>query len=97
VFKNPVLGETIDGIGEYDQRVGAGMLIDRAGCKGMHIGGATVSDQHANFITTTKDAKASDVIELIELVERRVLDVFGVPMDRELVIWGQPSNDGGRS
>ncbi len=95
VFKNPVLNEPIEDIGGFKERVGAGMLIDRAGCKGMSLGGATVSDRHANFITTTKDAKASDVIELIELVERRVLEVFGVPMDRELVIWGQQTDEDG--
>ncbi len=87
VFKNPVLDQSIAGIAESGERAGAGMLIDRAGCKGMSVGGATVSDLHANFITTTKDAKARQVIELIEQVHDRVHDVFGVSLERELVIW----------
>ena len=71
------------------------MLIDRAGCKGMAIGGATVSNLHANFITTTPDAKARQVIELIEQVQSRVLAVYGVSLERELVIWSDEAVDSG--
>lgn len=88
VFKNPVLSMQIDEIGDANTRVGAGKLIDRAGCKGLAVRGAQVSQVHANFITTTKDAKAQDVIDLISMIQHRVLDVFGVPLERELVIWG---------
>ncbi|MDF1808115.1 MAG: UDP-N-acetylmuramate dehydrogenase [Phycisphaerales bacterium] len=88
VFKNPVLLKELEGIGVANTRVGAGMLIDRAGCKGLAVRGAQVSQVHANFMTTTKDAKAQDVIELISLVQHRVFDVFGVTLERELVIWG---------
>tara|TARA_R110002073_G_scaffold118918_3_gene259009 strand:+ start:117308 stop:118258 length:951 start_codon:yes stop_codon:yes gene_type:complete len=88
VFKNPTLHDPIDGIGEPNDRVSAGMLIDRAGCKGMTHRGATVSKLHANFITTTSDTKARAVIELIALVQNRVYDAFGIQLDRELIIWG---------
>jgi UDP-N-acetylmuramate dehydrogenase len=87
VFKNPTLVEDIGGIGARNERVSAGLLIDRAGCKGMRVGGAEVSQMHANFITTTHDACASSVIELIEQVQSRVLDRFDVALHRELVIW----------
>lgn len=98
VFKNPVLNETISEIGEANARVGAGMLIDRAGGKGLSVGGAVVSDLHANFITTSKDAQARDVIELIAKVQALVLDTFGVTLDRELIIWGdEPTDSGGKS
>ena len=93
VFKNPTLTEPIEGIGEADDRVSAGMLIDRAGLKGLSVRGATVSEVHANFVTTTPDAKAHDVIELIELVRARVLDRFGVNLHNELVIWSSQSGD----
>ncbi len=89
VFKNPVLAEDIEEIGSQGDRVSAGMLIDRAGCKRMRIGGAQVSSVHANFITTDQDAKARSVIELIGLVEQRVLDQFGLQLERELVIWSE--------
>ncbi len=87
VFKNPTLIEPIEGIGSARERVSAGMLIDRAGCKGMSVRGASVSQMHANFITTTPDAQAHDVIELIEEVRTRVFDVYGVALHNELVIW----------
>jgi len=89
VFKNPTLIEPIEGIGDEGQRVSAGMLIDRAGLKGFSIRGASVSEVHANFITTTQDAHAHDVIELIEQVRVRVADTFGVQLQNELVIWSE--------
>lgn len=88
-FKNPTLHEPLDGIGEPGDRVSAGMLIDRAGCKGISAGGASVSEVHANFIVTTSDAKAQHVIELMREVQRRVHDRFGVILEREVVVWGE--------
>jgi UDP-N-acetylmuramate dehydrogenase len=87
VFKNPMLSESIPEVAQAGQRAGAGKLIDLTGCKGMAVHGAQVSQVHANFITTTKDAKASHVIELISQVENQVFDRFGVRLKRELVIW----------
>lgn len=87
VFKNPTLIKPIEDIGQAGDRVSAGMLIDRAGCKGLAVGGASVSHVHANFITTTPQARAGHVIELIEQVSRRVYDRYGVTLETELVIW----------
>ena len=87
VFKNPTLAAAVDGIGAAGERVSAGMLIDRAGCKGLSLGGAEVSGAHANFIVTRPGAKAADVIGLMEQVARRVADVFGVALEPEVVIW----------
>lgn len=91
VFKNPVLAHDIDGIGGADQRVGAGLLIDRAGCKGMAVGGASVSERHANFLVVNKErATAADVLELIGRVQADVRGRFGIELETEVVIWGQP-------
>jgi UDP-N-acetylmuramate dehydrogenase len=87
VFKNPVLTEDLMDLGVEGQRVSAGMLIDRAGGKSMRVGGASVSELHANFFVCEKDACARDVIDLIARVQRRVLDTFGVTLEREVVIW----------
>lgn len=86
-FKNPTLAAPIEGVGDAGQRVSAGRLIDLAGCKGMGVGGAEVSHGHANFIITRKGATAGDVIRLMEEIERRVLDRFGVRLEREVVVW----------
>lgn len=89
VFKNPVLQEAIAGVGRAGQRVGAGLLIDRAGCKGWAVGGASVSQRHANFITVDKkQANAANIIELIERVRVAVRERFGITLHTEVVIWG---------
>lgn len=92
-FKNPTLTEPVDTIGDTGDRVSAGMLIDRAGCKSMTVGGATVSELHANFITTTPDAKAADVITLMNQVRSRVHDTFGISLQSEVVIWSRDPED----
>jgi UDP-N-acetylmuramate dehydrogenase len=86
-FKNPTLTTDLNGIGEAGQRVSAGLLIDRAGGKGMTAGGATVSEHHANFIVTRPDSIAADVIRLMEQVEQLVNERFGVSLEREVVVW----------
>ncbi len=86
-FKNPTLSADLKDIGAAGQRVSAGLLIDRAGCKGMRVGGAMVSPRHGNFVVTGPGAKARDVIELMELMVKRVRDAFGVTIEPEVVIW----------
>jgi len=88
-FKNPTLAADLEGVAPAGGRVSAGMLIDRAGCKGLSVGGATVSERHANFITTAKDARAADVIALMGEVRRRVFDAFGVVLEPEVVVWSR--------
>lgn len=87
VFKNPTLRKAIEGIGSEGERVSAGMLIDRAGLKGETVGGAEVSDRHANFIVTHDGASARDVIDLIGVVTDCVRETFGVELEREVVVW----------
>lgn len=86
-YKNPTLGSSVEGLGEAGTRVSAGLAIDRAGCKGLSIGGARVSERHANFFPVAPGARAADVIALMEEVERRVLDRFGITLEREVVVW----------
>lgn len=71
------------------KRVPAGLLIDLAGCKGLRVGGASVSARHANFIVTDHGALASDVISLMHEVTRRVHDSFGVTLQPEVVVWSR--------
>jgi len=65
----------------------AGQLLDRAGLKGTRIGGAEVSDRHANFVVTHDGAAAEDVTRLIDLMRSRVLERFGVELELEVQIW----------
>lgn len=90
VFKNPSLPHDLAGIAPKGERVSAGMLIDKAGCKGVSVGGASVSHRHANFIVTDpKTAKARHVIELMGEVQRRVREAFGVGLEAEVVVWSR--------
>jgi UDP-N-acetylmuramate dehydrogenase len=67
----------------------AGALIEEAGMKGERIGGAMVSEKHAGFILNTADATAADVYSLIRRIEDRVLDRFGVRLEREVKLVGK--------
>jgi UDP-N-acetylmuramate dehydrogenase len=88
-FKNPTLRNTIEGVGEAGKRVSAGLLIDRAGLKGLRHGTARVSELHGNFLVVDDKTtgKARDVIELMDLVANRVMNHFGVALEREVVVW----------
>ncbi len=86
-FKNPTLGHDLPGIGAAGERVGAGLLIDRAGGKGTTVGACRVSDVHANFIETGEGATATDILRLIDAVRALVQDRFGVTLEREVVVW----------
>ena len=69
------------------QRVSAGQLIDQAGLKGLRVGGAVVSPQHANFIVTHAGCTANDILAVLERVQETVLERFGVLLEREVVVW----------
>jgi UDP-N-acetylmuramate dehydrogenase len=74
IFKNPT-GQS------------AGALIDRAGLKGLQIGGAVVSEKHANFIIAEKGCKSRDVMRLIDAIKQRVKEQFDIDLDLEIEIW----------
>ena len=59
-------------------------LIDAAGCRGLRVGGAQVSEKHCNFLINTGDATAADLEALGELVRARVLDTSGVHLRWEV-------------
>ena len=67
----------------------AGALIEETGLKGKRIGGAMISQKHAGFILNVDNAKAADVYALIQLIEARVLDRFGVRLEREVKLIGE--------
>jgi len=65
----------------------AGALIDRAGLKGMRLGGAEVSTRHANFIVANNGCTATDVLNLIDLVRNRIYQRDGILLENEVQIW----------
>ncbi len=73
VFKNPELAP-------------AGKLIENAGLKGLKIGGAKISDKHANFIINDDNATSNDILKLIDLIKKEVLEKFKVDLETEVKI-----------
>ena len=67
----------------------AARLIEGAGLKGYRIGGAEVSEKHANFIINRENASATDIEELIEYVRQTVLEDLGVSLKYEVRIVGE--------
>ena len=67
----------------------AGRLIEAAGLKGKRVGGAMVSEKHANFIVNTGDASADDVRALMEICQDEVEERFGVRLVPEVELVGQ--------
>jgi UDP-N-acetylmuramate dehydrogenase len=80
-FKNP-----------DDERAGgrsAGQLLDAAGCRGLHHGGARFSEKHANFVENAEGATTADVLALMAAGRRRVYERFGVELEPEVQVLGE--------
>jgi UDP-N-acetylmuramate dehydrogenase len=75
IFKNP------------DPEHPAGRLIDEAGCKGLRVGGAQISDLHGNFLINHGDATGADVDELITSVAKAVRERSGLTLQEEIHRW----------
>jgi len=66
-------------------------LIEAAGCRGLRVGGAQMSEQHCNFMINTDGATAADLEELGETVRARVLETQGVELNWEVRRIGEPA------
>jgi UDP-N-acetylmuramate dehydrogenase len=75
VFKNPS-GDS------------AGRLLDAAGCKGMRMGGAKISETHANFIENTGECTACDIWSLALACKKKVREMFGTSLCLEIKTFG---------
>jgi UDP-N-acetylmuramate dehydrogenase len=65
----------------------AGKLLDELGLKGTRVGGAVVSERHANFIVNRFQATASDIVKLMDLMRERVLKACGLELEEEVIVW----------
>jgi len=85
-FKNIVFGPEYKHLEKYQVhgKIPAGRLIDEAGLKGYSIGGAQVSNNHANFIINNGNAKASDIKAIIEHVKAVIFEKFKVKLIEEI-------------
>jgi UDP-N-acetylmuramate dehydrogenase len=67
----------------------AGKLIEEAGLKGFQIGGAKISEMHGNFIVNAGNATAKDVLDLIQYIKDKILQLYGIKMETEVEIIGR--------
>lgn len=65
----------------------AGKVIDELGLKGTRLGGAVISERHANFFVNRYRATARDILSLIDMVRDRVRKAYGVELEEEVIIW----------
>ncbi len=75
VFKNP-----------RDFQFTTGQMIDILGLKGAGIGGAQISEKHANFIINKNSATASDVLKLIDVIKNKVMTNYNIPLELEIKV-----------
>ncbi len=66
----------------------AARLIEQAGLKGLTVGGAKVSEKHANFIVNFNNASANDVLELMKIIQESVYQKFGIVLEPEIKMVG---------
>lgn len=66
-----------------------GPLLEQLGLKGYQIGGAQVSSKHAGFIVNTGNARAVDVVRLIEFIQHKAYQEFGVDLHPEIRVVGE--------
>jgi len=76
IFKNP------------SPKIAAGYLIDKANLKGVQIGGAQISEKHANFIINKGNASSNDVIKLINIIKKKVYMLFKIKLELEIKLIG---------
>jgi UDP-N-acetylmuramate dehydrogenase len=76
VFKNP-------------EGMTAGQIIDDLGLKSAQIGGAKISEKHGNFIVNTGNAKAADILALMDMVKKKVWEERGIHLEPEVRIIGE--------
>ncbi|WP_145296021.1 UDP-N-acetylmuramate dehydrogenase [Planctopirus ephydatiae] len=74
IFKNP-------------RGLSAGSLIEQANLKGTRVGGAEISERHANFIVSNGNASSADVLRLMDLVRSKISEQFAVDLESEIQIW----------
>lgn len=75
VFRNP------------KPEISAGAIIDRCGLKGLSVGGAKVSEMHANFLINSGGATAQEMQELIRIVQQTVFEKTGIHLEPEIRIY----------
>jgi UDP-N-acetylmuramate dehydrogenase len=71
-----------------NKMIPAGWLVEKCGLKGKKLGGAKISEKHANFIINQGKARAKDVLKLIKIIKNKVIKKFGAKLEEEIELVG---------
>lgn len=85
--KQPLSTFNAGSIFKNTQHFKAAELIDKANLKGQKVGGAVVSEKHANFIVNTGNATSADILELIKIIKETIKKKYNVSLEQEIQIW----------
>jgi len=91
-FRNPA-GFSSTGRADDTHELKAWKVIEEAGMRGARLGGAQMSEMHANFLVNTGGATAADLEGLGELVRKRVLETRGISLEWEIMRVGEPARE----
>ena len=91
-FRNPA-GYSSTGRADDTHELKAWKVIEEAGLRGARLGGAQMSEMHANFLINTGGATAADLEGLGELVRKRVLETRGISLEWEVMRVGEPRRE----
>ncbi|MGR5261105.1 UDP-N-acetylmuramate dehydrogenase [Vibrio astriarenae] len=86
--KIPNCGSVFKSSPELFKKLGPpGYIIESLGLKGVSIGGAKVSEMHANFILNVKDASSDDILSLVSLINEKCNERYGFKMESEAIFF----------
>ena len=85
--KQPLSTFSAGSIFKNTQHYKAAELIEKANLKGQKVGGAIVSEKHANFIVNTGNATSADILELIKIIKETIKKKYNVSLEQEIQIW----------
>lgn len=78
-FKNPC--------NEKGEKISAGLLLDKAGLKNIHVGAMQFSNIHASFLENTGNGTTKDALELLSIAKDKILTLFNIQLEEEVKIW----------
>ncbi|ETO91337.1 MAG: UDP-N-acetylenolpyruvoylglucosamine reductase [Candidatus Xenolissoclinum pacificiensis L6] len=88
IKSQPINEKTCGCIFRNSSNQSAWKLIDQAGCRGLTIGGAKISEKHSNFLINDNNASATDLENLCNTVQLKVFEKTGIMLEREIIIVG---------
>ena len=85
--KQPLSTFSAGSIFKNTQYYKAAELIEKANLKGRKVGGAVISEKHANFIVNTGNATSTDILELMNIIKETIKKKYNVSLEQEIQIW----------